>query len=57
MKPFQIVIHLELGLIHAVYATEPKAEVLICDTDPEFSERKKEFLRLKRAVRTLNKIY
>lgn len=52
-KLLRIVIHIEEGIVQSVYANAPKADVGIYDTDPEFSELKKEKRNLKRAIKGL----
>ena len=55
-KLLRIVIHIEEGIAQSVYANAPKADVQIYDTDPEFSELKKEKRNLKRAIKGLTEV-
>ena len=52
----KIVIHIEGGIVQSVYANAPKAETRVFDTDPEFSELKKEKRNLKRAIKGLTEV-
>jgi len=52
----RIVIHIEEGIVQSVYANAPKADVEVYDTDPEFSELKKEKRNLKRAIKGLTEV-
>lgn len=53
----EIVVHLEEGIVQAVYANVSQARVKVYDTDPEFSELKKEKRSLRRAVKHLSEVY
>ncbi len=52
----KIVIHIEGGIVQSVYASVQKANVRVFDTDPEFSEVKKEKRNLKRAIKGLTEV-
>ncbi len=52
-KVLKIVVHIEEGIVQAVYANVPKANVSVYDTDPEFRELEKEKRNLKRAIKGL----
>lgn len=52
----KIVIHIEGGIVQSVYANAPKADTQVFDTDPEFSEVKKEKRNLKRAIKGLSEV-
>ena len=52
----KIVIHIEGGIVQSVYANVPKADTQVFDTDPEFSELKKEKRNLKRAIKGLTEV-